>query len=349
VGQAHWDFAEPITIIYSKQTDFLRDSVKIIYISWAENCSRSDNTARELGGKSFMIYWGGLGSNPVTIVLKYLGQSFSTLRLLLREQPEAVFIMSPPVIAVLPVYFCTLLKRIPFVIDSHTAAYLMLRWKHFQWLQRWLERKAATTIVHNEYLAGIVRQGGGHATIVRHVPVSYHIDEKFPLNGTFSVATVCSFNYDEPVDQILEAARELNDVRFYMTGNPKFLDPKHKSDLPENVQLTGFLSDSAYGSLVQNANAVMALTTRNHTMLRAAYEAIYQETPVIVSDWPLLRESFDRGTVHVDNSAESIVWAVRTLQAHYDKFKQEAGELRARKLEEWEKTRKSILERIRKK
>lgn len=323
--------------------------MKIIYISWAENCSRSDHTARELGGKSYMIYWGKLGSNPITIWLKYIGQSFSTLCLLFREQPAAVFIMSPPVFAVLPVYFYAMLKRIPFVIDSHTAAFLMQRWKHFQWLQHWLERKAVTTIVHNEYLAEIVRQGGGHATIVRDVPISYEIDEEFPMNGAFSVAAVCSFNYDEPIDQILHAARELKDVRFYMTGNPKFLDPKLKSDLPKNVQLTGFLSDSAYGSLVQKASAVLTLTTRDHTMLRAAYEAIYQETPVIVSDWPLLRESFDRGTVHVDNSAESIMQAVRKLQTQHEKFKKEAGELRARKLNEWEKTRKSILERIRKK
>lgn len=323
--------------------------MKIIYISWAENCSRSDHTARELGGKSFMIYWGGLGSNPVTIWLKYIGQNFSTLRLLFREQPGAVFIMSPPVIAVLPVYFYAVLKRIPFVIDSHSAAFLMPRWKHFQWLQRFLERKATTTIVHNEYLAEIVRQGGGHATMVQDVPISYEVNEEFPMNGTFSVAAVCSFNYDEPIEQIVQAARKMSDVRFYMTGNPKFLDSKLKSDLPENVTLTGFLSDSAYGSLVQKASAVMTLTSRNHTMLRAAYEAIYQETPVIVSNWPLLQKSFDRGTVHVDNSAESIVQAVRKLQAHHGKFKKGAGELRARKLEEWEKTRKSILERIQKK
>ncbi|MFQ5632643.1 MAG: glycosyltransferase [bacterium] len=319
---------------------------KITYISWAENCSRSDNTARELGGKSYMIYLEKLGSHPLTIWLKYIGQSFSTLRLLFREKTDVAFVMSPPVIAVLPVYFYALLKHKKFVIDAHTAAFLMPRWKHFQWLQRWLERKAATTIVHNKHLAEIVQNGGGHATIVRDMPIQYRFDEQFPLNGEFSVAAVCSFNYDEPINQILEAAHNLKDVRFYMTGNPKFLDSNLKANLPENIELTGFLSDSAYGSLVKNANAVMTLTERDHTMLRAAYEAIYQETPVIISDWPLLRESFDRGAIHVNNSAESIILAVRRMQAEIKKYKQEAKQLRAKKLMEWEQTRKSILERI---
>ena len=65
--------------------------------------------------------------------------------------------------------------------------------------------------------------------------------------------------------------------------------------MPPNVTLTGFLSDEAYGGLVCGADVVMTLTTRDHTMLRGAYEAIYQGTPVIVSDWPLLREALRRG------------------------------------------------------
>ena len=35
----------------------------ITYISWAANCSRSDHTARELGGVSHMVYLGWLGSH----------------------------------------------------------------------------------------------------------------------------------------------------------------------------------------------------------------------------------------------------------------------------------------------
>ena len=47
----------------------------VAYISWAPHCSRSDYTARELGGVSHMVYWKRLGSRPTTILLKYIWPS----------------------------------------------------------------------------------------------------------------------------------------------------------------------------------------------------------------------------------------------------------------------------------
>ncbi len=319
---------------------------QITYISWAEYCSRSDNTARELAGTSHMVYLGALGSNPFTILFKYLGQFVMTMRILWREKPRAVFVMSPPVIAVLPAYVYKLLTGTPFVIDAHTAAFLHPRWKHFQWLQHWLGRRAATTIVTNDHLAEYVQKNGGHTTIIRDVPIVYEGTETYPLNGRFTVAVVCSFNYDEPIEAIYEAAAQLPDVRFYMTGNPKDLDPAIAAKKPENVTLTGFLSDEAYGSLISNAGAVMTLTTRDHTMLRGAYEAIYQGTPVIVSDWKMLREAFDDGAVHVDNSVEQIVAAVNEMQVNHKRYKEGALKLMQRKHERWQRTKEQLLARI---
>ena len=321
--------------------------MKITFISWATSCSRSDNIARELGGTSHKIYWGRLGSNAVTIWLKYLGQIFSTWKILFKEKPEAVFVMTPPVFAGLAVYLYTLVARVPFVIDVHTAAILMPRWRHFQGLQRFLCRKAATTTVASTYLAQLIEKGGGHTTIVRDVPVVYDTNDAFSRNGRFTVATVCSFNYDEPIDQIFEAARQLPEVQFYVTGAIRDLDPKLAQAAPKNVQLTDFLPDADYGSLLQHADAVLTLTTRDHTMLRGAYEAIYLGTPVIISNWPILQESFDKGAVHVDNSAADIVRAVRQMQQHRERYRQAAKELREKKFREWEETKKAILERIR--
>ena len=42
----------------------------VLYISWAPHCSRSDNTARELGGESRMVYADWLGSNPLTVGIR---------------------------------------------------------------------------------------------------------------------------------------------------------------------------------------------------------------------------------------------------------------------------------------
>jgi hypothetical protein len=316
--------------------------VKIAFISWAEYCSRSDNIARELGGSSHMVYCRSLGSNIFTVWLKYIIQFFKTQHVLLTIRPQVVFVMTPPVFAVLSVYFYSFFKKISYIIDAHSAAFLLPRWKYLQWLQRFLCRRAITTIVTNEHLAVHIESGGGQATIIRDVPVIYDITEQFSTGDKFSIAVVCSFNYDEPIEEIFEAARQLPDVQFYMTGNPKDMAPALSSVVPENVMLTGFLSNSAYMSLLTKADAVMTLTTRDHTMLRGAYEAVYQGTPIIISNWQLLRNAFHQGAIHTDNSKAEIVSAVREMQIHHDLYKANVLKLREKKYEEWEKQKERL-------
>lgn len=319
---------------------------RVTYISWAESCSRSDHTARELGGTSHMIYARRFGSKAATILFKYATQWIRTTRVLRAEQPDAVFVMTPPLIAALPALLYTWRRGKRLVLDAHSAAFMHPRWRRLQWMQRALCRRAATTLVHNDHIAQLVRQAGGHATLVPDVPIEFPEVERFPRPDGFVVAVVCSFNYDEPVAQILAAARILPDVHFFVTGNPRHLDPEVGQSLPSNVRLTGFLSTTAYGGLLTDADAVLTLTTRDHTMLRGAYEAIYQGTPVIVSNWPILRDAFCSGAVHVDNSPAQIVAGIRQLQSDHEAYRAGARRLRERKLERWRSTAAAICARI---
>jgi glycosyltransferase involved in cell wall biosynthesis len=317
--------------------------MKPTYISWAPYCSRSDHTARELGGTSHMVYRSSFGSNLLTVWIKYFVQALDTWRILRAERPGAVFVMSPPVFAVLTVWAWCRLHKVPYVVDAHTAAFLHPRWRRLQWLQTGLCRRAATTIVTNEHLAERLRQAGASATIVRDVPIEYRVTDAYHPEGPFSVAVVCSFNYDEPIEEILGAAAQLPDVRFYMTGDPRKLQKRPSPPIPSNVVLTGFLSDEAYGSLLTNASVVLTLTTRDHTMLRGAYEAVYQSTPVIVSDWPVLRDAFDSGAIHVDNSVAAIVDAVRRMRAELSRYNVDVERLRARKLATWSGVKRALV------
>lgn len=320
--------------------------MKPTYISWAPYCSRSDHTARELGGRSHMVYCAALGSSIFTVWLKYLVQAVRTLRILGAERPDAVFVMSPPVVAVGIVWLWCTLRRVPYVVDAHTAAFLHPRWRHLQWLQQALCRRAATTIVTNEHLAGVLEAAGAHATIIRDVPVEYGVVDAFHPHGSFSVAVVCSFNYDEPIGEILTAAAALDGVHFYVTGNPSRLDRSRVPAVPPNVTLTGFLTTEAYGSLLTHSDAVLTLTTRDHTMLRGAYEAVYQGTPVIVSDWPLLREAFDRGAIHVQNTAAAIAAGVSEMRVRHDHYKTEVLALREQKYAGWQRAKSALLSRL---
>ena len=318
----------------------------ITYISWAPHCSRSDYTARELQGTSHMVYWAALGSRPATVLLKYVGQAFRTWSILVRERPDAVFVMSPPVVAGLVVYPYCALRRVPMVIDAHTGAFLDRRWRHFQRLQRWLCRRAVTTIVTNTHLEAMLAKIGADATIVPDVPVKYPESERpFDKDG-FLVAVVCSFDYDEPVQLILDTARALPDVKFAVTGDPRKVESM-QAQFPPNLSLTGFLDNAAYGQLLRGADVVMALTTGKHKMLRAAYEAIYQGTPIIISESPMLRAEFSTGGLVVQNNVDDIVAALRRVQGNLEHYRAEAAELRTAKEHRWKATRELLLTKVR--
>lgn len=293
-----------------------------------------------------MIYLPKFGSRVSTILFKYLGQWLRTARVLRDERPDAVFVMTPPVFAALPAFWYAFRRGKRVVLDAHTAAFLHPRWRHLQWLQRAMCRQAATTIVHNQHLADIVTQMGGRPTLVPDVPVVYPETDSFARPDALTVAVVCSFNYDEPIEAILEAARLLGDIKFFITGNPRHLAPKLASNLPSNVTLTGFLTVPAYGGLLKAADVVMSLTTRDHTMLRGAYEAVYQGTPVIVSDWPLLREAFAFGALHVDNTRDQIVDAILALRKQPERYREDAGRLRLLKLERWQHIKSELLTQL---
>jgi hypothetical protein len=87
----------------------------------------------------------------------------------------------------------------------------------------------------------------------------------------------------------------------------------------------------------------MALTTRDHTMLRGAYEAVYQGTPIIVSDWPLLKDSFSRGAIHVGSSAAAISDGIRQLRENQTHYKTEVLLLRNEKRAAWERAKQALV------
>lgn len=315
---------------------------RISYISWAPHCSRSDNTARELGGPSHMVYHAQLGSHPLTVLPKYVLQAWDTLRILSVERPSAVFVMSPPVFAPLVVAAYCAARGTPFVIDAHSSAFVDRRWRHFQSLQNWLCRRAATTIVHNATLRDHVLAIGGRATLVPDVPIEFG-EGQFTLPRGFTAAAACSFNHDEPVAELFEAARLVPDLHLFVSGDPRRLDPSLRRTLPSNVTLTGFLTTGDYGALMRGVDVVVALTTRPATMLRSAYEAIYAGTPVIVSDSPVLRAGFPTAAIHVANDRAAIAAALDRMRHQNADFRAQADALRSSMRERWTLTRDAIV------
>jgi glycosyltransferase involved in cell wall biosynthesis len=284
-----------------------------------------------------MVYSRFWGSHVLTIGFKYAVQSFRTLWLLLRERPRVVFVMTPPVVACYPVWLYCLVTGSTMVIDAHTGAFTDPRWERLRFLHAFVSRRAATTLVTNDYLKSIVDAWGAEATIVRDVPLVFAEPEPFPLAQGDVMTFICTFTRDEPIEIMIEAARAVPEVQFYMTGNHARLDPALAARRPGNLTFTGFLPDANYVHLLRSSQAVICLTTADHTMQRGAYEAIYLERPVIVSDYEVLRGAFPRASVFVRNDVAALAAGIREMRAAAAAKAVEAKSLRQAKLDEWDR------------
>jgi hypothetical protein len=102
------------------------------------------------------------------------------------------------------------------------------------------------------------------------------------------------------------------------------------------VTFTGFLPDDRYLGLLRSVNAIMSLTTRDHTMQQGGCEAVWLGQPLITSDWPLLRATFHRGTVYVPNTAAGIRDGVLAVRARREELAGEMNLLQCERRQMWD-------------
>lgn len=315
------------------------------FVTWYPSCRRSDAIAAALGGRSHLIHFLKF-KQPLVAPFKYLAQSVATWRQLLRDRPQLVLVASPPIVAVIAVWSYCLLFRRPYVIDAHTGVFDDPRWKWTLPLARFFSRRAATTVVTNEHLAQQVRDWRADATIIATAPVSFPPVEPMNLGPGNHVMVINTFSQDEPLDAVMAAAGQLRDVSFHVTGNPAHARTRLAGNPPENVRFTGWLSENDYNALLRTCDAVLCLTTHDHTMQRGAYEAMALGKPLITSDWEILRQTFSRGTVHVDNSPSEIAKAIETIAADAGRYGVEMHELSQLRAVEFDAQLRDLIQKL---
>ncbi|HEX6230474.1 MAG TPA: glycosyltransferase [Actinomycetota bacterium] len=266
---------------------------------------------------------------------KYASMGVKTLRLLFARRPRLVLVQSPPSFAPMAVWLYAALSGAGFVVDAHSAAMLSPYWTRPAWLYRLLARGAAATVVTNEHFARRIRGWGGRALVIPDIPTSFPVAEPYPVEGAFNVMVVNTFAPDEPLSEVVGAGRELEDVVFYVTGDPGRTGARVPEHLPDNVRLTGFLPDPVYYALMSSCQAVMCLTTRDHTMQRGACEALWMGKPIVTSRWPLLQEYFSAGAVHVDGTAAEIRDGVREMVSEHARYAEEIVRLGVERRAGW--------------
>ena len=156
------------------------------------------------------------------------------------------------------------------------------------------------------------------------------------LSDKFNIVMICSFAPDEPVQQVVKAAYELEDVHFYITGNTKNAPNKLLEERTDNVTFTGFLSDQDYYDLLHASDAIMVLVDRANTMQQGAYEAVSVKKPMILSNSEVLQDTYQQGVVFVENNELGIREGVLKMINNFPKMKEEMDALHHERLAVWD-------------
>ncbi len=273
-----------------------------LWIAW-ERQRRSQELARRLGCSIHIFDIKGPARYPKSIL--------GTLSLLLRKRPRQLFVQNPSMVLAVLACVYGLVSGTRVVVDRHTTFLLnkprtfSIRRSIFLALSRFTLRRADLTIVTNQFLADLVVAAGGRAVVLPD-PIPSLVPTSTPAPaGEASALYICSFAADEPIGSVLEAARSLPGLRFYISGDYSTAATDWRRLAPANVTFTGFLPAADFVNLLFAVDAILVLTTSDHTMLCGCYEALAARKPLITSDKPELREYFPHAAF-VGDSAESI-------------------------------------------
>jgi glycosyltransferase involved in cell wall biosynthesis len=310
-----------------------------VAIAWAPYSRRSEMFARELGGPLHCVNYLRFQSPPHAPV-RYALQAVRTLALLFQERPRAVHVQNPPFVCGLTVALYCWLARSCYVVEHHSAAFGHI-WDWARPLQQVVARRAVTNIVTDGNWAEVIRSWGGrrsaaHALVMHDAFLDLPEGRPFAVGPGRKVAFAGTFADDEPLDAVLEAARLVPEVAFYVTGDVAKAPPGVVAQAPANVTFTGFLDvNGEYLGLLRSVDAVIVLTTRDHTLQLAGCEAIALGKPLVTSDWPYLHDLFSSAAVYVAPTPAGIRDGVVEAMGRLPELQEEAVAVRRAQRARW--------------
>jgi hypothetical protein len=183
-----------------------------------------------------------------------------------------VYVAVPPVIAGQSVYIYCLFSGAKFIMDVHGNSMRSWKWRWSVPLHRFLARRALVNIVDQEIRTQLFTSWGAKTVILADPPLSISKEKLQHLTDPlkYSMTVVNNFNDDEPVVPIIEAARKLPNISFYILGDVALARRRLLRIAPPNMIFTGYLLGDDYWSRLYSSNAVMVLTTAPFSLLAGA-------------------------------------------------------------------------------
>ncbi len=262
----------------------------IVFVSWTPG-ARASAVARDIGAEVVVpAPWAQTWPWPA----RYLAQAAVTTAYITARRPRGVLFTNPPFLTGFILLMMRRKLKYSLWADCHSGAFNDLRWSRFKRFNASMLGRCDGVVFHN------TEQANEFGSLCRqHIVVwSWRIrDHQSTSTGTSqhadaapkrpTVLVPLSYAFDEPVSELLTAAARCPDLTFILTGSaPEALE----QDVPDNVRLTGWVSDDEYGHLLATSDAVICLTTRAATMQTTVIEAVEYGKPSVISDTAVLRE-----------------------------------------------------------
>jgi len=315
------------------------DSARVgerVFLTWLPYSQRSQTLAENFGARP--VYFRYLSGSRSTLkaVTRYVLMTFHTIGYIVRRRPGLVFVMNQPVFLPLVVFLLSFVFDYKYVIDSHSGLFNKREWRWSLPLMKYAYRRSLFSIVTNREHQELVESWGGRVEVLGALTVGEEPVKPFARPAGPCFVVIGTFASDEPTAEVLEACRRLPDCRFYVTGSLRKAPRNLTDQAPPNVTFTDFMERPAYVGLVRAMDGAIVLVKNENVMQRGAYEAMSWAVPIITSDWQLLRDTFHRGALFVDNSPDQIVTAVRQLVERPAFFLSEIRALREERAAKWE-------------
>lgn len=253
---------------------------------------------------------------------------------LFKKRPQVVFIQHPPIHAILPVFLYSLFSGAQYVIDSHiTPGTTLVERPHHHFyllLHRFYSYYATVTLFHSRVILERLKQWKGNYIVFENAVRVLDLEPHFPVKTRPVVGMVSTFSPDEHIYEVVEAAGELKDVSFYITGDKK----KIPRDIlaSNNIHFTGYIKGKDYYGFLKAMDIVLVLTDRKESALLGAYETLSAETPLVLSDTETMRYFFPHGVIFVKNNKEGVKEGIEKALREKVRLSKEIKQLKETKL-----------------
>ncbi len=257
---------------------------RIVMVAWRRLSRRSQLLSEALGAELLFF--------PDR--LPYLRAAYRTMRVVSKAKPDTLIVQLPQGPLLLEAIVLRVFYHFKLVADVHTGFLMRWEWKSALLntpFKRLLGR-CDVVAIHNEEMRELLPASAKEKALVVYDPW-FMIKPAMPqMVKERYVVFPASYHPDEPLDETLEAARDLSpSVQIRVTGNWR-RRPEVKRHESESIRFTGYLPNEEYERLIANSVGIISGTKEEYTALMSAWEAVAYQKPLAITDTRALRESF---------------------------------------------------------